>query len=180
MTGGAPQPVGGSTLLPPEMQTARLPDGLGDADERSFHGLSARAPFPRSGGGGAYGPRIELQLDVGPSAASEARAAVMVLDGRASPEILDDVRLLLSEVVTNAVRHAGAPAGARIGLAVSVIHGCVRAEVTDTGRGFEPAPRDLPQLEAGGWGLHLVDRLATRWGVDLGQAARVWFELDSE
>jgi anti-sigma regulatory factor (Ser/Thr protein kinase) len=165
-------------LNPPEMQTARLPDGLGRVQEPPFHGLSTRAPFPRSGSGGAYGPRIELRLDVGPNAASEARAAVAALDGRASREILDDVRLLLSEVVTNAVRHSGAPAGAQLALAVSVTHGHLRAEVTDPGRGFEPTPRELPQLEAGGWGLHLVDRIAARWGVDRGQAVRVWFEID--
>ena len=162
------------------MQAAGLPEALGYADGRRFHALSTRAPFPRSGGGSAYGPRIEVQLDVDSTAASEARAAVGVLDGEASAEILDDVRLLLSEVVTNAVRHSGAPAGATVGLAVSVTHGRVRAEVTDPGRGFEPTPRELPQLEAGGWGLHLVDRLADRWGVDRGQSVRVWFELDAE
>lgn len=160
------------------MQTARLPEPLGYADGRRFHALSAGAPFPRSGGGGAYGPRIEVQLDVGPTAAAEARAAVGALDGRANAESLDDVRLLLSEIVTNAVRHSGAPPGATIGIAVSVTHGRVRAEVTDPGRGFEPRPRELPQLEAGGWGLHLVDRLADRWGVDRGASVRVWFELD--
>ena len=160
------------------MQTARLPDGLGYADAGPFHTLQARAPFPRSGGGGAHGPRIEVQLDVDSTAAAEARAAVGALDGRADADVLADVRLLLSEVVTNAVRHSGAPAGAKIGLAVSVCRGRVRAEVTDSGRGFEPAPRERPQLEAGGWGLHLVDRLADRWGVDRGNPVRVWFEID--
>src|SRR4051794_28739770 len=111
MTGGTPRPVGGFTLKPPEMQTARLPDALGYAEGRPFEALSTRAPFPRGGGGGAsHGPRIELELDIGPDAASEARAALTVLDGRADPAALDDARLLLSEIVTNAVRHSGAPA----------------------------------------------------------------------
>ena len=167
----------------PEMQTARLPGAFGygyaGAVAGSFEALSARAPFPRSsGGGGRYGPRIEVQLDVGATAAAEARAAVGALDGRADASVLDDIRLLLSEVVTNAVRHSGAPAGATIGLAVSVTRGAVRAEVTDSGRGFEPTPRSRPQLEAGGWGLHLVDRLADRWGVERGSPVRVWFEID--
>ena len=166
-------------MKPLEMQTARLPDSLGYADGRAFEALSDRAPFPRSGGGGAYDPRIEVQLDVGATAAAEARAAVGALDGRADADVLDDVRLLLSEVVTNAVRHSGAPAGAKIGLTVSVSRGSVRAEVSDGGRGFEPIPRARPQLEAGGWGLHLVDRLADRWGVDRGRSVRVWFEIDA-
>lgn len=166
-------------MNPPEMQTARLPDALGYAEPRPFNALTTRAPFPRSGGGShAYGPRIEVLLDAGPTAASEARAAVGALDGRAGAGVLDDVRLLLSEVVTNAVRHSGSPAGAKIALTVSVAGGRVRAEVTDRGRGFEPAPRDLPRLESGGWGLHVVDRLADRWGVDRGQTVRVWFEVD--
>ncbi|HKP92060.1 MAG TPA: ATP-binding protein [Thermoleophilaceae bacterium] len=162
----------------PEIQTARLPDALSQAYDRPFHALSQRAPFPSSGGG-AYGPRIEVQLDVGSSAASEARAAVGALDGRADADALDDVRLLLSEIVTNAVRHSGAPAGAKIAVAVSVTHGRVRAEVADGGRGFDPTPRQKPRLEAGGWGLHLVDRLADRWGVDRGADIRVWFEIDA-
>ena len=161
-----------------ETQTARLPDSFGYPERSPFEALAERAPFPRSGGGSAYGPCIQVWLDLGSAAASEARAAVGALDGLADAAILDDVRLLLSELVTNAVRHSGAPAGAKVGLRVSVTHGRVRAEVTDTGRGFEPAPRDLPRLEAGGWGLHLVDRLADRWGVDRGEPARVWFEID--
>jgi anti-sigma regulatory factor (Ser/Thr protein kinase) len=161
-----------------ETQTARLPDSLGYAERTPFQALSEPAPFPRSGGGSSYGPCIEVWLDAGSSAASEARAAVGALDGRADAAVLDDIRLLLSELVTNAVRHSGAPAGAKVGVRVSVTSGRVRAEVTDPGRGFEPSPRQKGRLEAGGWGLHLVDRLADRWGVDRGQPVRVWFEID--
>jgi anti-sigma regulatory factor (Ser/Thr protein kinase) len=171
----------------PDMQTARLPEPLArgvGGEVIPFTGLSARAPFPRSGGGRGgdrprFGPRIEVDLDLGPAAAADARAAVAALDGRANADVLDDVRLLLSEIVTNAVRHSGAPSGAKIGLAVSVARDVVRAEVTDRGSGFEPQPRDLPRTEAGGWGLHLVDRLASRWGVDRGDPVRVWFEIDA-
>src|SRR2546423_14677036 len=150
----------------PENQIARLPEpvahGLSGPDLGPFRGYHARAPFPRSGGGapGAsrYGPRIELELEAGPGAAQEARAAVGALDGRAHPDVLDDVRLLLSEVVTNAVRHSGSPGGSRIGLAVSVAGGAVRAEVTDHGHGVAPSPRSAPWTEAGRLGLPPVDR----------------------
>ena len=169
-----------------ENQIARLPEpfahGLEGSDLGPFQGYEARAPFPRSGGGASrpprYGPRIELELEAGPNAAHEARAAVSALDGRAEPDVLDDVRLLLSEVVTNAVRHSGSPSESRIGLAVSVSDRAVRAEVTDHGRGFAPTPRSAPWTQTGGWGLHLVDRLADRWGVERGSPARVWFEID--
>src|SRR5436305_8298128 len=168
-------------MRPPEPQSVRLsepelrePDS---PDLAPFRHLSQRAPFPRAHGNGArYGPRIEAELESGADAAAEARAAIGVLDGAADPDVLDDVRLLVSEIVTNSVRHAGAPANAKIGLAVSVVDDVVRAEVTDAGRGLQPSPRDAQQLEAGGWGLHLVDRLASRWGVVRGQDASVGLE----
>ena len=170
----------------PDSQIARLArplaGGFTDHDMGPFEGYLARAPFPRSGGGSPdsarSGPRIELELDSGPSAAAEARAALGALDGRADPDVLDDVRLLLSEIVTNSVRHSGSPHGAKIRLAVSVAGRAVRAEVTDGGRGFAPTPRSAPWTEAGGWGLHLVDSIATRWGVERGAPVRVWFEID--
>jgi anti-sigma regulatory factor (Ser/Thr protein kinase) len=172
------------------MHTARLHEpihrGFSDGDVGPFRSLSGRAPFPRSGGanpggrgpGARFGPRIELELDAGTSAAAEARAAVEVLAGQADAEAMDDVRLLLSEIVTNAVRHSGTPHGAKIGLVVSVARGSIRVEVTDGGDGFEPSPRRAAETDAGGWGLHLVDRIATRWGVDRGRNVRVWFEID--
>jgi anti-sigma regulatory factor (Ser/Thr protein kinase) len=173
-------------MNPPNLQIARLPerysDGYTDHDAGPFHAYQRRAPFPRAVGGDPRperaGPRIEVELSDGPSAAGEARAAIGVLSGRAEASVLDDVRLLVSEVVTNAVRHSGSPQGATIGLTVGVSPATVRAEVTDRGRGFEPAPRSAPFTQAGGWGLHLVDRLASRWGVDRGAPVRVWFEID--
>jgi hypothetical protein len=170
-------------MKPSDTHTAWLPEPLAGEPSAyelgSFRGVQRGSPFPRSGGGsGRARPRIELELELGPGAAAEARAAIEVLDGRTDPGVLDDLRLLLSELVTNSVRHAAAPRGTKIGLAVSLVGASVRAEVTDAGRGFEPTPRAASRLEAGGWGLHLVDSLAARWGVDRGTPARVWFELD--
>ena len=170
------------TMRPPE-PLVRLPEahsrGAAAPDLASFESLAPRAPFPRlQGRFRNFGEVVEVELESGPNAAAEARAAIGVLEGDADPDVLDDLRLLVSEMVTNSVRHAGAPPGAPIGLAISLSGGVARVEVTDAGRGFEPSPRNAPQLEAGGWGLHLVDRLATRWGVERGRPARVWFELE--
>jgi hypothetical protein len=49
-------------------------------------------------------------------------------------------------------------------------------EVVDQGSGFVPVARDRPATEAGGWGLHLVETLANRWGVHEG-STHVWFEI---
>ncbi|MEA2373745.1 MAG: serine/threonine-protein kinase RsbW [Thermoleophilaceae bacterium] len=180
--------------LPPPSKPSmkRLEMRMARPTERYFHGpvagLPGSAGFSREsalrGGGGAPiqrpGPSaIELELDPGPSAAAEARAALAHLDGRADPTALEDIRLLISELVTNSVRHSSAPAGSKLRLLVSTVTGTLRVEVSDAGRGFEPTPRSAPDTEAGGWGLHLVDRLAHRWGVHRGRRATVWFEIDA-
>lgn len=88
------------------------------------------------------------------------------------------VVLLVSELVTNAVQHSPAPAGAPIALSLQMRHETLRVEVTDHGGGFAPRPRD-PARVAGGYGLQLVERVARRWGVDREGGTRVWFELPS-
>ncbi|HEX8074935.1 MAG TPA: ATP-binding protein [Thermoleophilaceae bacterium] len=138
-------------------------------------------------GGGGFGDRdddsgatIRLELDPGPAAASEARAALELLEGHADPNSLDDVRLLVSELVTNSVRHAGLSSGSKVALAASASDNTLRVEVSDEGPGFDPTPRSAARTDAGGWGLHLVDRIADRWGVDRRSAMAVWFEIDAE
>ena len=54
--------------------------------------------------------------------------------------------------------------------------GAIRVEVIDRESGFSATPRD-PAQPLGGFGLYLVDKQATRWGVDSQDGTRVWFEL---
>jgi anti-sigma regulatory factor (Ser/Thr protein kinase) len=131
-----------------------------------------------AGGSASTRPTMSVELEPGATAASEARAALASLDGRLDPDVLDDIRLLVSELVTNSVRHSEAEREL-VRLAVMNRGGVVRVEVTDGGAGFRPTARTKAQDEAGGWGLHLVDRLADRWGVETGRRTRVWFEIDS-
>jgi anti-sigma regulatory factor (Ser/Thr protein kinase) len=85
------------------------------------------------------------------------------------------VCLLTSEVVTNSVRHGGLSEDARIVLAARLGPDFVRVEVRDPGPGFDPDVRH----GATGYGLRMVDMLASRWGVDRDeQGCRVWFEVD--
>jgi anti-sigma regulatory factor (Ser/Thr protein kinase) len=89
------------------------------------------------------------------------------------------LRLLVSELVTNSIRH-GAGTEAPVALDARIDGGTIRVEVRDRGAGFEmrrPVPRGAA-AGFGGYGLFLVERMATRWGVDTGDGTRVWFELD--
>jgi anti-sigma regulatory factor (Ser/Thr protein kinase) len=125
---------------------------------------------------------VDLILSLRPQAAKEARDGVDRLAERVAPEILDDVRLLVSELVTNSVRHGAVPQDGRIELRAALTSSAVRVEVVDTGGGFTLATRTRSADRAGGWGLYLVQRIASRWGIDSsgGQTTRVWFEIDRE
>jgi anti-sigma regulatory factor (Ser/Thr protein kinase) len=115
-----------------------------------------------------------IQADRG--APSAARRALDELNGRIEPELKDDLRLLVSEVVTNSVIHAQPHAPAEVVLDVWASDDVVRVAVTDRGPGFEPSRPPQPR-ERSGWGLMMVDRLADRWGVELDEGTEVWFEF---
>lgn len=87
--------------------------------------------------------------------------------------VLDTVRLLVSELVANAVVHARTDAG----VAVVLLRDALRVEVAD-GSATRPRPRSPQPHEPTGRGLQLVDRLATAWGVtEGGEGKVVWFEI---
>jgi anti-sigma regulatory factor (Ser/Thr protein kinase) len=112
----------------------------------------------------------------GPQAAGEGRHALDRLVGQLGEAQLGELRLLVTELLTNSVRHARTEEW--ITLDVELQTDAVRAVVTDCGQGFEPESRPQPHLDRpGGWGLCLVDRLADRWGVDRGNGTAVWFEM---
>ncbi|HSL10774.1 MAG TPA: SpoIIE family protein phosphatase [Actinomycetota bacterium] len=121
---------------------------------------------------------VRRRLIASPEAASLARRAIDELGTDAlSPLFLDDLRLLVSEVVTNAVRHAASSPDDVIELTARSGNGRVWVEVTDPGAGFRyDGPSGTLDAE-GGWGLYLVDRIADRWGIDDDPSTRVWFEI---
>jgi anti-sigma regulatory factor (Ser/Thr protein kinase) len=119
--------------------------------------------------------RLELTFRPDPSAPATARDAVTRrLGDRVSADLLDDLRLVVTELVTNAVKYGpGRPVRLRLTVESAT---AVRGEVADDG---DPTPElrmAAAPGEAGGFGLLLVDRLASRWGVYEG-STHVWFEL---
>jgi anti-sigma regulatory factor (Ser/Thr protein kinase) len=114
----------------------------------------------------------------GPTAPAAAREAVDAAFGQSvDREALPDLRLLVSELVTNAVRHGEDRRGA-VELALSCDGNRLRVEVGDGGHGFVPRTRSANPHETGGWGLVVVDRLADRWGVSEAGGTLVWFEVN--
>jgi anti-sigma regulatory factor (Ser/Thr protein kinase) len=122
--------------------------------------------------------RLERELAANPEAASEARHALDTFDEALSAHSMRDVRLLVSELVTNAVRHANLAQDDVIGLVVEVVNHTLRVEVHDPGGGFVPSAPSPDPVRPSGWGLYLVAELADRWGVDSDERTLVWFELD--
>jgi anti-sigma regulatory factor (Ser/Thr protein kinase) len=121
--------------------------------------------------------RLEVVVASGLDAPAAARAAVTAwLSPQVADQVLDDAQLLVSELVTNSVRHAKLAAGATVRVSVEICDGFMRLEVED--------PRDVaieavaPNREhGGGFGLFPVEALAQRWGSNHDGSTCVWAEL---
>jgi len=120
--------------------------------------------------------RIDLKRDV--QAPGLARAAVSdwSLGIDVARARLQTLVLLVSEVVSNAVLHSKAPPETAITLTARLEGDMVHVSVSDAGEGFTPRERD-PEHIGDGYGLFLLDKIASRWGVDAEDSTSVWFEL---
>ena len=117
----------------------------------------------------------EFELPVDPKAAAMARETIAGFDLPEPPQV--DATLLLSELVTNAVRHADLDADDTIVWRADQDRR-LRIEVCDPGEGFHLRGRDRVEGDPGGWGLYLVDHLADRWGIERQRRHTcVWFEM---
>jgi len=122
---------------------------------------------------------IELSLPPAPTAPTQARSEVTArLASLVGARSLEDVRLLVTELITNALRHGKLRTGDRVSVKASVDGDVVRIEVHDPGRDGDVAQRP-PGPRGGGYGLYLVEQLAKRWGVDRDDGTLVWCELSS-
>jgi anti-sigma regulatory factor (Ser/Thr protein kinase) len=115
----------------------------------------------------------------GRDAPAAVRAALRERAGHLAAPLREDLLLLLTEVVTNSVRHSGAVHGAPIEVVMREGRDSVYVVVTDPGDGFERPQRLEPDLSrTGGLGLVLVDRLSRAWGTRrTKKGSLVWFEL---
>jgi two-component sensor histidine kinase len=119
---------------------------------------------------------MDLDLDMArdPSAPAQARKAITGLGGHVDGDVLNDAVLLVSELVSNSVKYGEGDILLR---ARTRGPRQVLVEVVDDGGGFSPQIRRPSRFQVSGYGLHLVDELASSWGVHPG-TAHVWFEID--
>lgn len=124
-------------------------------------------------------PQVAADEELPPDATSASRARRLLraaLEGNETEEILDAAQLAISEIVTNALVHAGTPMRLRILLADRR----VRVELTD-GSSRLPSQRDFGPTSPTGRGLLLVEELVTRWGAHPTEGGKVvWFEISDE
>ena len=149
--------------------------------------LRAAAARPGGGEGASVAGRedatetFEVSLPLNVAAPGAARIVVASLHGRVAVSVLESAQLVVSELVTNSVRHAGASAGSSVVVRVQVTDSTVRLEVTDPGGDGVIAPRAPDPWGGGGFGLNIVRALSERWGLERVAAGgtRVWAQLSS-
>lgn len=120
---------------------------------------------------------LESRLPSDDSAPAIARGEALRFGRRAglTPGELASLRLLVSELVTNAIRHGHAEAP--VDLRLDLRDERIRVEVRDHGAGFrQPAQTPAPGND-GGYGLLIVEELCADWGVEQRDGALVWGEL---
>jgi serine phosphatase RsbU (regulator of sigma subunit)/anti-sigma regulatory factor (Ser/Thr protein kinase) len=126
-------------------------------------------------------PRGEIAVDLEPvpESAARAREALSPLQSELAADVYATTRLLVTELVTNSVRHGRLSTDQSIHLRVVSRSRVLRVEVGDPGVGFEAGRPRPAQDGSGGFGLYIAERLADRWGVDRdGGRTRVWLEKD--
>ena len=122
---------------------------------------------------------IDLRLVPESEVVTDARHALDQLADLLPPEKLENVRLVVSELVANSVRHGGLSRSDQILLSVMVSGRSVCGRVCDPGPGFEKPSEPRPSTDwSGGWGLPIVERVSDRWGVERNACTCVWFEID--
>ncbi len=124
--------------------------------------------------------RADVTLQPTATAPRDARKALGSLADHVRRDVFEDLCLLVSELVTNSYLHADLPQDAGIVVRAELADDIAHVEISDRGAGFVSVLRRQPRTERGaGWGLALLDRLSSRWGIRRDDETSVWFEIDN-
>jgi anti-sigma regulatory factor (Ser/Thr protein kinase) len=154
--------------------TVAGPTHPGPSESRPGYGSAVRARTAH---------RSYLEVAAEPSAVPYARRCTRhVLTAWKLDQIADDAELVVSELMTNAVRATrGTPPAASVALYLAADHDRLTLLVWDASP-EPPQPRPHPEDSAGGRGLEIVQALSDRWGtwapVQSGKVVWAWFHLD--
>lgn len=139
-----------------------------------------RLPALPSNRGVEMGQPLEVVVAADMGAPCAARQVVArYLGDRVAPSVFDNAQLLISELVTNSVRHSGVVAGEQLTVRVDLAQTWCRVEVEDPGHDGVIAPRPPDRADGSGMGLNLVQMLSERWGLERAceGGTRVWAQL---
>jgi len=135
---------------------------------------------PQTNGRVEIGDPVEVVLPADTRAPGAARHVVAShLGDLVAPSVLANAQLLISELVTNSVRHSGVAAGQQLTVRVDLGQTWCRVQVEDPGRDGVIAPRPADAVQGSGMGLNLVQMLSERWGLERASegGTRVWAQL---
>lgn len=113
---------------------------------------------------------VNLTLETNEQAPRISRQKLSELRSELEPRF-DDLTLVVSELVSNSVRHSG---DGFVSVSIKKTANLVRLEVRDLGPGFDP---DHSDSDSDGMGLRIVSRVADTWGIDNDGACTVWVEI---
>jgi hypothetical protein len=120
--------------------------------------------------------RVAVELPLEPESAQRARTALARLQPYADVASFDDVRLLVSELISDALATEPRPAHGAISMEAQVLDGITWVMVGFSHVDLRLPPKQ-PRLGEPGWGVYLVQTLATRWGARYTTGSTyVWFE----
>jgi serine/threonine-protein kinase RsbW len=136
-------------------------------------------PMPWHAGGGRTDERLHFRLPAVETSAAEARRRTreQLTRWRTPVETCDNAQVVISELVTNALRHTGSET---VGCELALLGPLLRVAVASDGMGPRHVPRPAGEEEETGRGLLLVCSLARGWGVRPREAERghvVWADL---
>lgn len=122
---------------------------------------------------------FSLSVPAEPLSLGIVRRAVQGLEETCGEEVTGRLAVICSELVTNAIRHSGVRPTDKIEISIEVGPERIHGSVVDAGRGFDP--KHIPERppEQGGFGLRIVEGMASEWGVHRNGMGRteVWFDL---